>query len=89
MYSNRPFLDVFARSGLYRLSPSASPAALREDSSPGAGFPYSERHLRCVWTDPAYRPAVLPAAGGQTVSIENPGRWNLEAGPDFLDVPRR
>jgi len=89
MYSNRPFLDVFARSGLYRLAPAAAPAVLREDSSSGAAFPYSERHLRCVWTDPAYRPAVLPAAGGQTVSIENPGRWNLEAGPDFLDAVLR
>ncbi len=89
MYSNRPFSNVFARSTLYRLAPAATPGALREDSAAGLGFPFSERHLRCVWTDPACRPAVLPAAGGQTVIVENPGRWNLEAGPDFLDAVLR
>lgn len=61
---------------------------LRE-SSGNFEFPWSERHLRCVWADPAYRPAPLLTVDGRLVHVENPGRWNLEAGPDFLDAVLR
>jgi len=50
------------------------------------GFPFSERHLQCVWFDPALRPAVLRTLSGEIVTVRNPGRWNLEPGPDFLDA---
>ncbi len=49
-------------------------------------FPYTERHLKCVWFDPEFRPAELRAEGGEAVIVEKPGRWNLEKGPDFLDA---
>jgi hypothetical protein len=51
-----------------------------------SSFPWSERHLRCVWTDDAIRPPVLTSMDGRIVTVINPGRWNLEAGPDFLDA---
>ncbi len=56
---------------------------------PAEAFPWSERHLRCVWADARWRPAELVTADRQRVSVEEPGRWNLEAGPDFLDAVLR
>lgn len=53
------------------------------------GFAYSERHLRCVWFDAAFRPRTLHTHAGEDVVIEDPGRWNLESGPDFLDAVLR
>lgn len=47
---------------------------------------FSERHLQCIWADESLRPAPLRCATGETVSVEHPGRWNLEPGPDFLDA---
>jgi hypothetical protein len=47
-------------------------------------FAFSERHLQCVWYDPALRPAQLTTSEGEAVTVEDPGIWNLEAGPDFL-----
>ncbi len=44
----------------------------------------TERHLQCIWYDPALRPPGLATNEGEPVEIENPGVWNLEAGPDFL-----
>lgn len=49
-------------------------------------FPYTERHLKCVWFAPEVRPAKLRTEGGEAVIVEKPGRWNLEKGPDFLDA---
>lgn len=49
-------------------------------------FDYTERHLQCVWADPLYRPAILVTNDGREVTVESPGRWNLEAGPDFIDA---
>jgi len=49
-------------------------------------FPYSERHLQCVWFDSSHRPVALTASSGEAVNVEDPGCWNLEAGPDFLDA---
>lgn len=47
---------------------------------------WTERHLQCVWYNPSLRPAGLVTDGGEAVEVESPGRWNLEAGPDFLDA---
>lgn len=47
---------------------------------------FTERHLQCVWFDPQLRPEALLTNKGQPVKVINPGRWNLEAGPDFLDA---
>lgn len=49
-----------------------------------ASFPYTERHLKCAWFDSALRPRVLRAHDGAIVVVEHPGRWNQDAGPDFV-----
>jgi len=60
------------------------------DNLPAAGnnqaglFPYTERHLKCVWFTPEVRPPGLRTESGEKVIVEKPGRWNLEKGPDFL-----
>lgn len=48
--------------------------------------PPSERHLQCVWFDDAIRPSSLTTTSGECVRVISPGRWNAEAGPDFLDA---
>ena len=65
-------------------------AAYRELASAGevyetAGryFPYAERHLHALWFDDRLRPQNLKTSRGEPVTVENTGRWNLEAGPDF------
>jgi len=50
----------------------------------GRLFPYTERHLHALWFDDSLRPTALQTASGEPVVVEHPGRWNLEAGPDFL-----
>ncbi|MDA0990858.1 MAG: DUF2851 family protein [Verrucomicrobia bacterium] len=75
--SNNPF----PRAARYRLHTTDN--QLRE---PAAVFPYSERHLQCAWFDPRYRPANLTTLDGEPLAILSPGRWNLGAGPDFLDA---
>lgn len=62
-------------------------SAVREkDCRYSAGFHWSERHLQCVWFDTRYRPASFLLPGGESVSVLDPGEWNLEAGPDFLNA---
>ena len=56
---------------------------LLRDGMPQA---FSERHIQCVWFDPAYRPTQLRTRSGETVEVLDAGRWNREAGPDFLDA---
>ena len=46
----------------------------------------SERHVQAIWYDGTLRPGELRTAGGTPVRVVDPGRWNLEAGPDFLDA---
>jgi hypothetical protein len=60
---------------------------IREDES--RYFPYSERHLHVLWFDDSLRPNGLRTSRGEPVIVENPGRWNLEAGPDFQDAVLR
>ncbi|MDD4872592.1 MAG: DUF2851 family protein [Kiritimatiellae bacterium] len=61
-------------------------ARIREVNNSSLNFPYSERHLQCVWFDGSFRPEKLTSSTGEQVLVESPGRWNLEAGPDFLDA---
>jgi hypothetical protein len=87
MYECWKPLPCFAGAELYAALRPGCTTTVREGDSPvGRDFPWSERHLRCVWFDPAYRPTFLTTHDGQRVTVENPGRWNLEAGPDFLDA---
>ena len=46
----------------------------------------SERHVQAIWYDAALRPGDLRTSGGAKVRVVDPGRWNLEAGPDFRDA---
>lgn len=56
---------------------------------PPTSFPWTERHLHCVWADASLRPPNLTSMDGRSISVIHPGRWNLEAGPDFLDAVLR
>lgn len=60
------------------------PDGVQESS--GRYFPYTERHLQALWYDDSLRPPSLKTSRGEPVAVENPGRWNLEAGPDFRDA---
>jgi len=59
------------------------------ESQVASGFACSERHLQCIWFDANLRPATLMTREGEPVTVISPGRWNLEAGPDFLDAVLR
>ncbi|MGD9873990.1 MAG: DUF2851 family protein [Kiritimatiellia bacterium] len=72
--------DVFPRAKNYRIHDSAA-SLVRENH---ADESFTERHLQCIWFDPALRPAELKTSDGESVRVEHPGNWNLEAGPDFL-----
>ncbi len=80
--------DFFPRAKLYGLA-RAGRTSVREKPFERWRFPYSERHLQCVWFDTALRPAALRANDGEQVVVEDPGVWNLEAGPDFLGAALR
>lgn len=47
---------------------------------------WSERHLHCLWYDARLRPEHLRITTGERVTVIDPGQWNLEAGPDFLNA---
>jgi hypothetical protein len=64
-------------------------AAVHEEGGTYRGFAHTERHLQCVWFDPHLRPPVLRTREGEEVVVEDPGVWNLEAGPDFLGAVLR
>ncbi|OGV43571.1 MAG: hypothetical protein A2X46_08015 [Lentisphaerae bacterium GWF2_57_35] len=50
---------------------------------------FSERHLQCIWFDARWRPSIMQTSSGEEVRVEDPGIWNLEAGPDFLGAALR
>jgi hypothetical protein len=49
-------------------------------------FPYTERHIQCLWADTRLRPKTLISSDQQPIHIHHPGRWNQEEGPDFLNA---
>lgn len=79
----------FPRAVRYGRPPRGTGAAVHEPPARFRAFPYSERHLQCVWSDLALRPALLKTHRGEEVHVEEPGVWNLEAGPDFLGAALR
>ncbi len=89
----------FPRADAYQQLVPGYAGALRPGESPSThtvrerryteAFAYTERHLKCVWFDPAVRPALLKTEQGDDIVIEHAGRWNLEAGPDFLGATVR
>ena len=77
--------DRFPLSGEYRKHLPAHGGKIREPE-PALHDAFSERHLHCVWFDDRLRPETLSTARGENVRVIRPGRWNFEAGPDFLDA---
>ena len=82
----KSFLSQFPRSEGYRRLLMPACTIVREDPQPGYGFRHTERHLQCTWYDARLRPDILHTSEGEDVVVQHPGRWNLEAGPDFLDA---
>jgi hypothetical protein len=83
----------FPRAHIYRSLRAHHLPAVREElhhdefgTSPTNSFPYSERHVQCLWYDDTLRPDPLVTAEGEQVTIRKRGRWNLEKGPDFIDA---
>jgi hypothetical protein len=74
----------FPRASNYRTGDMGSMVC--ETATPIRHFPYRERHLHCVWADARHRPVQLKTSEGEPVTVEHPGDWNLEAGPDFLNA---
>ncbi|MEI7899614.1 MAG: DUF2851 family protein [bacterium] len=69
-----------------RLLAAQLPAVYEPHTCYRAGFHWTERHLQCLWFDAHFRPDSFPLPGGETVTVLDPGQWNLEAGPDFLNA---
>jgi hypothetical protein len=89
MAAARNIQALFPRAHAYRALLTAPAAALVRERDPAEEFAFSERHLKCAWFDDAVRPAALQTEQGAEVTVEFPGRWNLEAGPDFLGAALR
>lgn len=89
MYSGSVATAHFPLAERYRTLRGGGHSVVREGGPFLDEFLWSERHLRCVWADARWRPSGLVTADRQRVIVEDCGRWNLEAGPDFLDAVLR
>jgi len=78
-------LDRFPLARFYRELPPLARPGVREPE-PSLQDPFTERHLHCIWFDDRLRPAPLATLRGEPIVLHTPGRWNFEAGPDFLDA---
>lgn len=78
-------MDRFPLAQSYRELLPEMPRRVREPD-PRLRDPFTERHLHCIWYDDALRPGALKTLRGEEVRIVRAGRWNFEAGPDFLDA---
>ena len=81
--------DIFPRADFYAGLGRAGARQVGERETRARRFPWSERHLQCVWFDPELRPAGLKTGSGEDILVEDPGVWNSEAGPDFLGAAIR
>lgn len=82
------FMDsYFGKSMFYpRGAEEGEGGVVREARPGGRVFPFSERHVQAVWFDQRWRPEGLVTTAGECVEVVYPGRWNVDAGPDFLDA---
>ena len=48
-----------------------------------------ERVLQRIWRDQLYRRRGAMTEDGQRIEVLDPGRWNGEAGPDFIGARLR
>ncbi len=74
----------FPRAADFFPSPPDSILGVAEPTSGWEAERPCERALQCVWFDPGLRPGDLTTTDGRPVAVLNAGRWNLEAGPDFI-----
>lgn len=81
--------DIFPRAEFYTGLGQTGARQVGEREMRARRFPWSERHLQCVWFDSLLRPTALTTADGENVLVEDPGVWNSEAGPDFLGAAIR
>ena len=88
-YSRLLSQNLFPRADFYIGLGRAGARKVGEREAYARRFPWSERHLQCVWFDPELRPRVLKTTAGEEVVVEDPGVWNSEAGPDFLGAAIR
>lgn len=80
-------INYFSKARPYNLFKLEQLQGVCESSPRHSGrFRWSERHLRCIWFDERLRPEKLKLVSGESITVLSPGRWNLEAGPDFLDA---
>ncbi|MBN2301408.1 MAG: DUF2851 family protein [Lentisphaerae bacterium] len=79
-----PQTEAFPRSLFYPGRNRIERHTIRENNIRRENFNYTERHLQCLWSDSTIRPSTLISSNGEDIVVEYPGRWNLEAGPDFL-----
>lgn len=50
--------------------------------------PFSERHLQVIWLEQKFLNPLF-THHGKPIEIISPGKWNMEAGPDFRDAHLR
>jgi hypothetical protein len=62
-----------ARDGNCQVAEAAAPAPRK----------VPEKLVRCLWFERCWRPATLHTLTGQKIVVHSPGRWNVQAGPDF------
>lgn len=80
-------ISLFHRARWYQVRPGFDRRKVREPKPTfHTDLEFSERHLQAVWYDPELRPSSLATIDGEPLVVMSPGRWNLEAGPDFLDA---
>lgn len=48
-----------------------------------------EKLLQSVWQYSLYNPTALTTDNGETITVIHPGRYNTNAGPDFLEAKVR
>lgn len=80
-----PALDLADAYATFKKGPT-SPSCTEPHASYLSSFHWTERHLQCIWFDGRLRPDTFKLPSGEQVTILDPGSWNLEAGPDFLNA---
>ena len=86
MYLYNHLTEFFPKSTVYKELLCSKANTVYENAENMLLPPVSERQLQCVWADSRWRPEKLKSYRNEKVTIITPGRWNLEAGPDFLDA---
>ena len=84
MYAGTVSDHLFPKANRYTIHSTAQAKQIAESTMPPGLDVFSERHLQCIWYDPELRPDTLQTITGESITVIDPGIWNLEEGPDFL-----